>query len=145
MKKLLLVFPLLLILTVVGVGAQDKGEDSRLCQRCGMDRTIYANSCMLIVYADETRVGTCSLHCTAAELKEHSGKKVKSLLVADYFSKKLIDARKAAWVIGGSKSGVMTATPKWAFAGKGSAERFIAANGGKLAGFDEALTVAKKE
>ena len=110
-----------------------------------MDRTVYAHSRMFIVYADGTRAGTCSLHCTAGDLKAHSGKKVKLLLVADYFSKKLIDARKASWVIGGNKPGVMTATPKWAFASKEGAQRFIAANGGKLALFDEALDMAEKE
>ena len=39
----------------------------------------------------------------------------------------------------------MTATPKWAFASKEGAQRFIAANGGKQALFDEALNMAEKE
>jgi len=67
---------------------------------------------------------------------------VKSLQVADYDSKKLIDAKKAFWVIGGNKPGVMTATPKWAFAAKVDADRFIATNGGKLVSFEEALALA---
>lgn len=145
MKRFLLMLPLILMLTSVSAGAHDKVEDPRLCQQCGMDRTVFAHSRMFIFYADGTQVGTCSLNCTVNELKEHKEKKPKSLLVADYFSKKLIDARRATWVIGGSKKGVMTATPKWAFAGRDDALRFIAANGGRLASFDEALNLAEKE
>jgi nitrous oxide reductase accessory protein NosL len=36
----------------------------------------------------------------------------------------------------------MTATPKWAFIDKGGAQQFIAAYGGRLATFDEALALA---
>ena len=145
MKTLLLMFPFLLLLIAVTAGARDKMEAPRSCQQCGMDRSVYAHSRMLIVYADGLQVGTCSLHCTASELKEHRDKKVRSLQVADYNSKKLIDARKATWVIGGSRQGVMTSVPKWAFAGKDQAKRFIAANGGRPASFEEALALAKKE
>ena len=39
----------------------------------------------------------------------------------------------------------MTATPKWAFASKEGAQRFIAANGGKQALFDEALDMEQED
>jgi hypothetical protein len=100
---------------------------------------------MLIVYADASKTGTCSVHCAAAELKENAGKKVQSLLVADYNRKSLIDARQATWVIGGKKRGVMTALPKWAFAKRSDADAFVKQNGGKVAGFDEAMALAEKE
>ena len=57
----------------------------------------------------------------------------------------LIDAETAVWVIGGEKSGVMTELPKWAFAKKDDADAFIKVNGGKIAGFDEAMSLAEKE
>ncbi len=63
----------------------------------------YAQSRMFIVYADGTTVGVCSLHCAAAELKKNKDKQVKSLMVADYVTKALIDARTAIWVVGGNK------------------------------------------
>jgi nitrous oxide reductase accessory protein NosL len=126
-KNLLLIFPLSLILTAVSAGAHDRVEGPRSCQQCGMDRTAYSYSRMLILYTDGSQTGVCSLNCAANELKEHRGKRVKSIQVADYDLKKLIDARKATWVIGGSKRGVMTATPKWAFIDKGGAQQFIAA------------------
>ena len=87
MKRFLLMLPLILMLTSVSAGAHDKVEDPRLCQQCGMDRTVFAHSRMFIFYADGTQVGTCSLNCTVNELKEHKEKKPKSLLVADYFQK----------------------------------------------------------
>jgi nitrous oxide reductase accessory protein NosL len=110
-----------------------------------MNRTTFAHSRMLIKYADGSSTGTCSIYCIATDMKAAKGKQVKSIQVADYISKKLIDARKAAWVIGGDKSGVMTPIAKWAFADKKTAKGFVAEHGGKLANFDEVLDASKKE
>lgn len=116
------------------------------CPQCGMNRTQFAHSRMLIVYQDGITSGTCSIHCTAHELEHSEGKPVKSLLVADYANKqKLIDAKKAVWVVGGSQKGVMTKEPKWAFEKKEDAEMFIKMNGGKLATFEEVLALAAHE
>jgi len=115
------------------------------CAHCGMDREKFSHSRMLVTYADGASVGVCSIHCTAIELKASKGKPVKSLEVADLDSKKLIDAEKAFWVIGGDRKGVMTKTPKWAFAKKSSAEAFIKKSGGKLATYKEALALAEKD
>ena len=62
--------------------------------------------------------------------------------MGDYATRQLIDAERAVWVIGGTKQGVMTRNPKWAFAGQVAAEAFVKENGGRLATFDEAMTVA---
>jgi len=63
----------------------------------------------------------------------------RAIQVGDLNTKKLIDAEKATWVIGGSKPGVMTKRAKWAFETRPTAEAFAKENGGTLAGFDEAL------
>ena len=115
------------------------------CQQCGMDREVFAHSRMLITYSDGSTVGVCSIHCAATELKASKGKKVKAVEVADLNSKKLVNAEKATWVIGGSKNGVMTQVAKWAFAKKDDAALFIKKNGGKLATYKEALALAEKE
>jgi len=65
--------------------------------------------------------------------------------VGDFNSKKLIDAEKAFWVIGGNKPGVMTKKAKWAFENKADAEKFIAENGGSLSTFDEAMKAAYED
>jgi len=110
-----------------------------------MDRNYFSHSRMLITYGDGSTVGTCSIHCMVTEIKAARGKSLKSLQVGDYATKSLIDAEKAVWVIGGDKHGVMTRTPKWAFATMDSATEFINKHGGTLATFIEALAAAEKE
>ena len=117
----------------------------KACPHCGMDREKFAHSRMLITYTDGTSAGTCSLHCAVTELKANKVKTVKTVEAADLNSKKLIDVEKATWVVGGSRSGVMTRTPKWAFAKKDDAAAFIKKNGGRLASYKEALELAEKD
>jgi copper chaperone NosL len=115
------------------------------CLQCGMDRNAFSHSRMLITYADGTKVGTCSLSCTVMEQKKNPGKKISSIKVADYYTKELIDAGKAIWVIGGKKAGVMTSVAKWAFDTRKNAEKFTGVNGGKMVTFDEAMKKAEAE
>ena len=65
--------------------------------------------------------------------------------VGDYYSKQLIDAEKAVWIIGGSKSGVMTKRAKWAFEKKEDADKFVAENGGAFISFDQAIKSAYED
>lgn len=115
------------------------------CAHCGMDRAKFAHSRMLIVYHDGEKVATCSIRCVALDLKDKKNKPVASFQVGDLTNGTLIDAGKAHWVIGGDRRGVMTKTPKWAFADKGAAEAFIARHGGTSATFAEALKAATNE
>jgi len=112
------------------------------CSYCGMNRQMFSHSRMLITYADESQFAACSLHCAALDFANQIDKMVQTIEVADYNSKKLIEAESAIWVIGGSVKGVMTARPKWAFADKKSAEEFIAANGGEITTFESAIKAA---
>jgi copper chaperone NosL len=112
------------------------------CNYCGMDRGKFAQSRILIEYDDGSTLGTCSLHCAALDLANNIDKTPKYIGVGDYYSKKLIDAEKAFWVVGGSKPGVMTANPKWAFENQLDAEKFRKENGGEPADFDRAISTA---
>ncbi len=120
-------------------------ENPKTCNVCGMDRNVYVRSRMLIVYADGTTVGFCSLHCAAEEMNENKNKQVKSIMVADYATTKLIDVKTATWVIGGSKPGVMTYLAEWAFAEEKEAQAFVKEYGGKVSTFDEALKAAEDD
>jgi hypothetical protein len=120
-------------------------EPPQKCVQCGMDRDQFAHSRMLVEYADGSSAGVCSIHCAAVDMGRNPGKKAVSLKVADRETKELVDARKAAWVAGGSLKGVMTGTPKWAFAKKADAKAFIRANGGRLSTFDRMLRASKAE
>jgi nitrous oxide reductase accessory protein NosL len=144
MKKLWIAVLLILSLGTVCLAA-DKVEAPDACKKCGMDRTKFGHSRMIVTYTDGSSTGTCSINCVVTDMKSGSNKTVKSFQVADYNSRKLIDAKTATWVIGGSKKGVMTAVAKWAFVDKKRAEAFIKENGGKLATFDEALKESEKE
>lgn len=144
MKKLWIAALMILSLGTVCLAAE-KIEAPADCKQCGMDRTIFAHSRMLVTYADGSSSGTCSINCVVTDMKASKGKEVKSFQVGDYNTKKLTDARTATWVIGGKQNGVMTAVAKWAFADKKDAAAFIKLNGGKPATFDEALQAAEKE
>ena len=112
------------------------------CQSCGMNRTAFASSRMLITFADGGTFGTCSINCAHDAAAKNGARKIKRLQAADYVGNKLIDAKKAFWVIGGNEPGVMSNIAKWAFAKKQDAERFVKEHGGRVTGFDEAWKAA---
>ncbi|MCX7770993.1 MAG: nitrous oxide reductase accessory protein NosL [Proteobacteria bacterium] len=142
MKKNVIIFFLIFLgLNFYAFSFEDIAKN-KSCKYCGMDREKFSHSRMLIFYDDREEVPTCSLHCTAVELAVNLDKDIKKLEVADYYSKKLVDAEKAFWVIGGKISGVMTKNAKWAFEKKEDAEKFISENGGKLSDFDTAIKTA---
>lgn len=144
MKKVWIALLLIMSFGTAGLAAE-KVEAPEACKQCGMDRTKFGHSRMVVTYADGSSTGTCSINCVVTDGKAQMGKKVKSYQVADFNTRKLTDAPKATWVIGGKKRGVMTPLPKWAFVDKKDADAFIKENGGKLASFDEALKAAENE
>ena len=143
-NRLWLTVVMLIALTGICPAAGSSVEDPADCQKCGMNRTKFSHSRMVVTYKDGS-TGTCSINCAVVDMKANMGKEVKSLQVGDYDSKKLIDARTATWVIGGTRKGVMTPVAKWAFADKSGANKFIKANDGKLATFDDVLKATEKE
>jgi hypothetical protein len=125
--------------------AQDDIKKHPTCKYCGMDREKFAYSRMLIEYDDGASVGTCSIHCAAVDLSLNIDKTPLAVMVGDYLAKKLIEAEKASWVLGGSKPGVMTKRAKWAFESKDEAEKFAKENGGTLVSFDQAIKASYED
>lgn len=126
---------------LIGAGPAAVIEDIQshpACPICGMDRRQYAHSRMLIDYK-EGPVGTCSIHCTGADLAVNRHKRVREVFAADHAGRQLIPATSAVWVIGGDRSGVMTQRAKWSFQKKTDAESFIRDHGGSLATYDAAM------
>ncbi|BCS55333.1 nitrous oxide reductase accessory protein NosL [Geobacter sp. SVR] len=145
-KKTAMTCILAAVLLAVMAFAAAAGNDidtHRECTYCGMDRKAYGFSRMLVRYEDGSEVGTCSLHCTVTELEKHRDKRVRSLLVADRDTRALIEAETAVWVMGGSKRGVMTMRPTWAFGTRSAAQAFVTANGGEIVGWKTALEAAR--
>jgi copper chaperone NosL len=147
MKKALILFvSFVWILSLTSIlSAHEDTQKIPSCKYCGMDREKFAHSRMVVEYDDGTVFGSCSLHCTAIDLALNLDKTPKLIWVGDYYTKALINAEKAFWVVGGAKPGVMTKRAKWAFAQKEEAEKFMKENGGTMADFDGALKAAYED
>jgi nitrous oxide reductase accessory protein NosL len=135
----MLVFSAILFIYIWGSAAH--AEDA-VCRYCGMKRSQYAHSWVIITHADGSVEMVCSIHCAAIDMALHTDKQVSQITVADYKTHRQIPAETAFWVIGGDRAGVMTARAKWAFKDKTDAQRFIKDHGGKLAGFDAVMKAA---
>ena len=129
-------------LTLSSNKPKDDLADFPSCPLCGMDRRKFDYSRMYVLYEDGSTFGTCSLHGAVIDLALKINVAPKSIMVADYNTRNLIDAEKAFWVIGGDRMGVMTKRAKWAFKEKKDAEEFIKQNKGKLGNFKEAVSAA---
>ena len=147
MKHIMIIaIALLFCLSSIGIAStHDDIQKFPHCKYCGMDRGKFAHSRVLINYDDGSSEGTCSLHDAAIDLALNIDKTPGSIMVGDFNTGTLVDAEKAFWVIGGNKPGVMTKTAKWAFAEKDAADKFIAANGGQAATFDQAMKASYED
>ena len=147
MKKLLMICAILLACGAGIAMALDQADIAKhgACSYCGMDRMKFAHSRMLIEYTGGSSAGVCSLHCAALDLANQLDKMPQAIKVGDFNSKELIDAEKAAWVLGGSVKGVMTGRAKWAFSNRTGAEKFIATNGGEIVDFEAAINAAYQD
>ncbi len=112
------------------------------CRYCGMKRSQYPHSWVILIHTDGSKEMVCSVHCAAIDMALHTEKQVSRITVADYKTHRQIPAETAFWVIGGDRTGVMTARAKWAFKAKEDAEQFIKDHGGKLADFDTVMKAA---
>jgi nitrous oxide reductase accessory protein NosL len=145
MKKRLIFAAVIFFAATMTASAQEDIKRAPSCKYCGMDRQMFSHSRMLVTYEDGSSEGTCSLHCAALDMALNLDKAPTAIMAADYGTKKLIDAEKATWVIGGSVQGVMARNATWAFENKADAEKFIARSGGALAGFEQAIRQAYDE
>ncbi len=139
---LLLVAGILMSVPTVALSSGNDIAQIPTCSICGMDRHKFSHSRMLLHFEDGSKFGACSLHCAALEMAYDPGKVPARIMVGDFNSRKLIDAEKAAWVLGGSKMGVMTQNAKWAFAAETEAKQYIAQHGGRIVSFEKALSAA---
>lgn len=148
MKKLLTLLLVCLFFWIPSpvLAAQHADQKTHVaCSYCGMDRTKFGHSRMLVEYEDGGEVGTCSIHCMALEFANAIDRMPKQILVGDYTSQELIDVEKATWVLGGDRQGVMTSRAKWAFSDQAAAETFIKNHGGEIVNFDQAMKASYED
>ena len=146
MRKILFLGLPIFLLTGFGMAlAQDDVKRFPSCFYCGMDRVKFAHSRMHLEYDDGSALGTCSLRCAAVDMALFTDKAPINMKVGDYKTKKLVDAEKAYWVIGGDKMGVMTKRAKWAFEKEQAAKDFIQKHGGEAADFEQVMEAAYED
>ena len=130
----------LLLLTGFWVAFAHAEEQS--CFYCGMFRSKFEHSWVIIAHEDGSNEGVCSIHCAAIDMALHADKSIRKITVGDFDTKKQIDANEAYWVIGGDIMGVMTVRAKWAFERKDRADDFMKNHGGRPANLREIIKVA---
>ena len=116
--------------------------EAQSCLYCGMYRSKFEHSWVIITHEDGSREGLCSIHCAAVDMALHADKSIRNITVGDFDTKKQIDANEAYWVIGGDIMGVMTVRAKWAFETKDRADDFMKNHGGRPANLREVIKVA---
>lgn len=139
MKSLSLILSLLMLASLqVGIACAE--EES--CFYCGMFRSKFGHSWVMITHEDTSSEGVCSIHCAAIDMALHTDKPIRNITVGDFDTEKQIDANEAYWVIGGDIMGVMTVRAKWAFEIKVRADNFIKTHGGRPANLREVIEAA---
>lgn len=125
---------------------QDELKKYPKCPYCGMDRSEYQHSRHLVHYDDDLVDAVCSIHCLAVGLSLNIDRGPKAIYAADFGSseaiKPLVLVDDAHYLIGSKLKGTMTANSKMAFASADAANSTMAAQGGTLGNFDQALTQA---
>ena len=60
----------MLIVAVMCASAEPTIEQPADCLNCGMNRTAFAHSRVLVKYEDGKTTGTCSINCAVIDLKK---------------------------------------------------------------------------
>ena len=118
-----------------------KGKEKRYCARCGMDLVMFYKTSHAAEHKD-VKFQYCSIHCLAEHMSQEELNDIK---VVDTVSLKLIDAKKAYYVVGSKVRGTMSRVSKYAFLNENDAKDFQAKNGGEIMDFDAALKKAQED
>lgn len=117
-------------------------SSKEFCNVCGMHLTKYYKTNHTAEFKNGHKEQYCSLHCLSEVHKDYE-QKIKNIQVVDTNSLKLIDAKKAFYVVGSSKEGTMSSISEYAFLTKIEAEKFKKEFGGEIHTFEETLKLSK--
>ncbi len=128
--------------TVKPILTQD-GKEKLWCPVCGMNiKKFYKTS-----HASKLQNGTnrqyCSIRCLAVDMEEY-GIDTNNINVVDAKTQKLINAKKAFYVVGSKVKGTMSKVSKLAFEKESDAKEFKKKYRGKIVNFNTALQMAQK-
>jgi copper chaperone NosL len=130
-KRLEIVVIISVALVLTGLCAHSMAETSG-CRTCG-DVKPGSPLEVRIEYQDGTARSACGLRCAGAMLAAYRGKDVKTIWIREHISGKLLDAKKAFWVLGPRERS------REAFSERSDAESFSAAHGGRVANFKDMM------
>ena len=117
-------------------------SSKEFCNVCGMHLTKYYKTNHTAEFKNGHQEQYCSLHCLSEVHKDYE-QRIKNIQVVDTNSLKLIDAKKAFYVVGSSKEGTMSPISEYAFSTKIEAEKFKKEFGGEIHTFEETLKLSK--
>ncbi|MBW2048416.1 MAG: nitrous oxide reductase accessory protein NosL [Deltaproteobacteria bacterium] len=115
-----------------------QAEEQKYCPLCSMNLKMFWKTTQWLTFSDGKRTGYCSIHC-ASIVYQKRPTEIDLWEVADYDTKKLIDGRKAHFLIGSDLPGTMTPVSKLAFASLDVAKRYQKEHGGSIGTLDDAL------
>jgi len=118
-----------------------KGDSKMWCPICGMNLKMYYKTSHGVELKDGTTKQYCSIRCLAVDYPAIEGK-ISKILVTDIKSEKLIEAKKAFYVVGSKVPGTMSMISKLAFAQEADAKAFVIENGGEIVNFEVAFAKA---
>lgn len=118
-------------------------SSKEFCNVCAMHLVKYYKTSFAVEYKNGHKEQYCSIHCFAEVYKNYSSK-MKTIQVVDTNSLKLIDAKKAFYIVRSSKEGTMSPISIYAFLVKDEALKFKSEFAGELKNFDEALKIANE-
>lgn len=120
-----------------------KGPQKHWCPICGMKlESFYKTNHAVVLNNGNTRQ-YCSIRCLVSDFPNIEGQ-IKKFLVVDAKTEKLIDAKKAYYVIGSSAPGTMTKVSKIAFGLEADAKAFQKDFGGEIKDFGAAFQTAEE-
>ena len=120
-----------------------EGKSKQWCPVCGMSIKKFYKTSHTSKLHNDTKRQYCSIRCLTVDMKEY-GIKNDDIKVIDVQNQKLIDAKKAFYVVGSKVRGTMTKVSKLAFENKDDAIKFTKKYKGKIVDFNIALDMAKK-
>jgi len=137
-KKLILLMTLSLTLFAFDKSVPNgKIMGTSSCPVCSMHIKKFYKTSHAVVYNDGKKEHFCSITCLAKIMKKR--KDIKTIYVVDASTNKLINAKKATYVIGSKVPSTMGGSSRVAFTSKNSATAFQKKYGGKIVNFSTAL------
>ncbi|WP_353662081.1 nitrous oxide reductase accessory protein NosL [Hydrogenimonas sp. SS33] len=120
------------------------GPQKMWCAVCGMNLKMFYKTSHAVVLKDGSKRQYCSIRCLAADWPNIEGR-VKEILVVDAKTQKLVDAKKAHYVVGSKVKGTMSMRSKIAFASLDDAKAFQKRYGGEIVDFPTAFKTARAD